>query len=268
MEAFAAVVGGVESLHVGAFDEVIREPDSFSRRIARNTQIILREECNLDHLIDPAGGSYCVETLTLELAQKAWEKFQCLQKAGGFLKAIQDGDLQKNIAAIAAERSKLLSQRRTVLVGTNQYAVAQETPQRGVSSDYEGILKTRAREIATRRGQSSHEQDLAVMKKLEELLSAGGRPSHALLELAVQAAGAGATLGELSKTLRTGVAAGAAEATIAQLSFRRLASPYEECAHAPTPIIRRFSFAPWAPPNSTRFARISSGRFSKPAASR
>lgn len=127
-EAFSGVVGGVDSMTVGAFDEIIRKPDEFSERIARNQQIILQEECNLADVIDPAGGSYYVENLTRELAAKIWEFFSKIESLGGMLEALKSGAVQDAIAATAAGRKKLYDTRRSSVVGTNNYANLSEKP--------------------------------------------------------------------------------------------------------------------------------------------
>ena len=106
VEAFAGAIGGCDSMQVGAFDEVIRPPDDFSRRIARNTQLILQKECNLTHVIDPAGGSWFVETLTSELAGRAWTLFQEVEGMGGMAAALRAEFPQKMVAGIAAGKSK------------------------------------------------------------------------------------------------------------------------------------------------------------------
>ena len=121
-EAFEGAIGGVDSMTVGAFDEIIRKPDEFSSRIARNQQIILQEECALTDVIDPAGGSYYVENLTRELAAKAWEFFVKIESEGGMLKALESGFVQDAIAKTAAAKKKLYDTRRSSVVGTNNYA--------------------------------------------------------------------------------------------------------------------------------------------------
>ncbi len=128
MEAFAAVVGGVESLSVEPFDRLFRTPEVLSQRLARNAQVILREECELDKIVDPAGGAYFIETLTTQLGEASWKLFQEGEKQGGILAQVRSGALQKEIAAAAAERAKRFGQRRDVLVGTNLYAVVDEKP--------------------------------------------------------------------------------------------------------------------------------------------
>lgn len=126
-EAFAAAVGGVDSLTTAAFDETFAAPDAFSQRIARNQQIILQEEANLTQLIDPAGGSYTVEWLTNQLAQKAWAQFQEIEAQGGMLNALQAGFPQQLVAETAVQRTQALARRKDVLVGVNMYANAEES---------------------------------------------------------------------------------------------------------------------------------------------
>ena len=132
-EAFSAVVGGADNLYVAPFDEVVRTPDDFSKRIARNTQIILAEECHFDHVVDPAGGSYYVETLTAQLANAAWAIFQQIEQAGGMVKALEAGIPQKQVKAVAAKKAEAVAQRRLSLIGTNVYANATEKPLEGIA---------------------------------------------------------------------------------------------------------------------------------------
>ncbi|HPT71595.1 MAG TPA: methylmalonyl-CoA mutase family protein [Candidatus Cloacimonadota bacterium] len=119
-EAFSAVLGGTDSLQIDPFDTVIRETDDFSKRIARNQHYILKEEAHMDALVDPAGGSWYVESLTSQLAEKAWAFFQEIEAKGGFSQA-QDM-INEKIAAIAALREKNLRTRKDVMVGTNMFA--------------------------------------------------------------------------------------------------------------------------------------------------
>ena len=134
-EAFSAVAGGVDSLYVGPFDEVVRTPDEFSKRIALNTQTILAEECHFDHVVDPSGGSYYVETLTSQLADAAWAIFQQIEKAGGMVKAIEAGIPQKQVKAVAAKKAEAVAQRRLSLIGVNVYANATEKPLEGTLAE-------------------------------------------------------------------------------------------------------------------------------------
>jgi methylmalonyl-CoA mutase len=127
-EAFAATVGGANSLHVSPFDEAIQPADEFSRRIARNTQLILLEESHLGKVIDPAGGSYYVETLTSQLAEEAWKLFQQIEAKGGIVKALEEGFVQGEVEKVAELRKKNVKMRKEKIVGTNFYANLAEPP--------------------------------------------------------------------------------------------------------------------------------------------
>jgi methylmalonyl-CoA mutase len=127
-EALSGVLGGVDSLTVGTFDECVRVPEEFSRRVARNTQVMLQEECELTAVIDPAGGSWYIEKLTDEVARATWKFFQEIEAKGGIVAALKAGLVQERITATRQGKEKLLGQRRVSLVGTNQYPNIQETP--------------------------------------------------------------------------------------------------------------------------------------------
>lgn len=121
VEAFGAVIGGVNSLHVSPFDEAIGPADEFSRRIARNTHMILEKEANLSKVADPAGGSWYIESLTYSLAEKAWELFQKIEEKGGMYKAILEGFPQEIVLKTAEERAKNIKKRKDKFIGTNIY---------------------------------------------------------------------------------------------------------------------------------------------------
>lgn len=125
---FAAVVGGADSIHTSPFDESFRVPNNLSRRVARNTQIILDAESHFRHLIDPAGGAYAIETLTHELAAKAWDLFREVESRGGMARAIAAGFPQKQVLAVQSQRALKIATRRTVIVGTSHYANINEAP--------------------------------------------------------------------------------------------------------------------------------------------
>lgn len=120
-EAMSAVLGGCDVLSVAPFDALTREPSDLSTRIARNTQLILRDEAHADQVADPTAGSYYVEALTDQLARKAWERFQSLEANGGILDALQSGRLQDEMDAVRERRQNEVNTRRRVLVGTNHY---------------------------------------------------------------------------------------------------------------------------------------------------
>ncbi len=126
-EALSAVIGGCNSLSLLSFDVVSKTPDSFSYRIARNIQHLLKGECYLDKITDPAAGSYYIEHLTDTLASEAWKLFQTIESEGGFIKSLQNGTIQTQINSVQAQRRKDLETRRTIFVGVNQYPNIAET---------------------------------------------------------------------------------------------------------------------------------------------
>lgn len=198
-EAMAAILGQVDSLHVAPFDEPLGLPDEFSRRIARNTHAILREESHLDLVADPAGGSWYVETLTHQVAEEAWKVFQAVEAAGGVVKALESGNIQGMVEATAAARRENLAHRKDVLVGTNQYPNATEKPLLGRTVDHTALYARRAEAMQSLRTGGDHAADIDVMWKLEGMLAGEG---PAVFDAIVEAAAAGATVGELSRTFR------------------------------------------------------------------
>lgn len=130
-EAFAAVLGGVDALHIAPYDAIaggLASGDGVSRRIARNVHALLAEEFGATAPADPAGGSWCIESLTDELARKAWAQFQTFEKLGGFAAALRAGEPQKLVAAAASEKAQAFGARRSGLVGTNLFPNLKETP--------------------------------------------------------------------------------------------------------------------------------------------
>jgi methylmalonyl-CoA mutase len=201
-EAFAGVIGGVDSMHVGCFDEIIQPSNPFSRRIARNQQIILSEESHLGQVIDPAGGSWYIEALTQELVKRAWETFKMLEAEGSMSELIQDGKIQGIIEEVARYRRQNLATRKDVLVGINMYANLQEPVLEDRTPDYAGLQCRRSAEIkAYRKGKIVIEPCAYSIK-------------DAWL--------AGATLGMISSQLNT-----AETLKVKALNQERLAEPFE-----------------------------------------
>lgn len=126
-EAMSAAIAGVSSIEVLPFDSAYETPTEFSERIARNVQLLLKEESHFDQVIDPAGGSYYLETLTQSIADNAWALFKELEAKGGYVEAFKAGAVQAAIAESAAKRDKNIATRRDILLGTNQYPNFQET---------------------------------------------------------------------------------------------------------------------------------------------
>lgn len=189
-EAFSAIVGGIDSLHVSAFDEPIRQADEFSRRIARNTQIILKEEAHLAKVADPAGGSWYVEWLTDAVAQKAWELFRRVEEHDGMKASLEAGIPQAEIGQTAAKKAENIALRKERIVGTNMYPNTSEAlpvANKALNGSEEHVQRLQA-------WRSRYDQaDLG--SKLAELTQSLGD----MMEKAVAAACAGATLGDLTK---------------------------------------------------------------------
>ena len=120
-EAFSAAVAGVDSMTVTPFDVAYKKPDEFSERIARNQQFLLKEESHMDKVIDPAGGSYYVETLTVSIAEQAWKLFLDVEENGSFFKQVNEGLVQKAVNASCEKRHTDVARRKEILLGTNQY---------------------------------------------------------------------------------------------------------------------------------------------------
>ncbi len=120
-EAMSAALAGVDSITVTPFDVPYKTPDAFSERIARNQQLLLKEESHLDKVVDPAGGSYYVETLTVSIAQEAWKLFLEVEDKGGFVAAVNAGDIQSAVNASSEKRHQDMARRKEILLGTNQF---------------------------------------------------------------------------------------------------------------------------------------------------
>ena len=140
-EGFSAVMAGANSITLSPFDETLGMPSDFSRRIARNVQAILKDEAHMTDTIDPAGGSYYIETLTDQFVGKIWEMFREIEKNGGMLEALKSGMVQKSIAEVVAKRNKNISTRKEVMLGTNKYPNLNEKPIDVVPDNVEEVNK-------------------------------------------------------------------------------------------------------------------------------
>jgi methylmalonyl-CoA mutase len=199
VEAFAGVLGGCDSLQVGRFDEVLRPPGEFSQRLARNQQLVLRDECHLTEVIDPAGGSWFIETLTDELARRAWALFQEVERQGGMTRALRAGFPQKEVSKVAAERLDRIAQRRDTLVGTNQYADPTETAAPEAPPDMAAFHRRRVQQVTATRTAADDGEHHVVLERLAQVV---GREKEALFAAAIEAGAAGATLGEVTRAIR------------------------------------------------------------------
>ena len=220
-EGFSGAVGGVDSMHLSPFDEPIRTPDRFSRRIARNVQVMLQEESRFTLPIDMGGGSYTIEKLTHEFAESAWRIFQDIEKNGGMAAAIVAGKPQAMAAATAAKRAKAVETRADVILGTNMYANLAEKKIEAPVIDRAALKRARADEVA----KSLHAHRLYSLgfdlTRIEEGFAA--QPGDAV-ELAIDAVANGASLGEIFEVLST---RDGDRPTAPQLKIARLAESFE-----------------------------------------
>lgn len=197
-EAFSAVVGGIDSIHTNTFDEVFGLPDQFSRRIARNVQIILDEESHLTDVIDPAGGSFFVEKLTDEIAKAAWKEFQKIDSMGGLINALHDGYVQKEIDTVWEARKKDISKRKSVIVGTNMYANIKEEIKKNNYTDHKVVQQKLSDQLQKLKAARDNEK---VKNILDELGKVNDKATTEFFNNLTKATLAGATLGEISKVI-------------------------------------------------------------------
>ena len=193
-EALAAVLGGTQSLHTNALDEAMALPTAFSSRIARNTQLILQEETGVTRVVDPLAGSYYVESLTAELAAEAWKIIEEVEAMGGMTKAVASGMPKLRIEESAARRQAMIDRGDEVIVGVNKYRLDKEDPISILDIDNVAVREAQvARLLATR----ASRDEAACEASLEELTNRAAHGGN-LLEAAVVAARARATVGEIS----------------------------------------------------------------------
>jgi methylmalonyl-CoA mutase len=200
IEAMAAVFGGTQSLHTNSFDEAIALPSDFAARIARNTQVLLQEETHITSVIDPWGGSYMMERLTQEMADRAWAILEEVEGMGGMTRAVESGWAKLRIEASAAQKQARIDAGSDVIVGVNKWKPGNEPP-----VDVREIDNTAVREAQLKRlAQVRKTRDtVAVAATLAALTEAARNGDGNLLELAVRAVRARATVGEISGALES-----------------------------------------------------------------
>ena len=196
-EAMAAVLGGTQSLHTNALDEAMALPTEFSARIARNTQLILQEETGITHVVDPLAGSYYVEALTAEIADKAWALMEEVEAMGGMTKAVAAGMPKLRIEETAARRQALIDRGDEVIVGVNKYRLDKQDPIEILDIDNVAVRAAQMARLAQVRAGRDEVACQAALAALE----AGARGNGNLLALAVDAARARATVGEISMAM-------------------------------------------------------------------
>lgn len=195
IEAMAAAFGGTQSLHTNALDEAIALPTDFSARIARNTQLILQNETGITNVVDPWGGSYYVEKLTQEIADRAWEHIQEVEKLGGMTKAIESGVPKMRIEEAAARKQARIDSGRDVIVGVNRFETEDDMDIDILEVDNTKVRNQQVERLKELREKRDQQKVDKALKELEEAAKSG---KGNLLELSVEAARHRATLGEIS----------------------------------------------------------------------
>ena len=197
IEAMAATLGGTQSLHTNALDEAIALPTDFSARIARNTQIVLAEESGITKVVDPLGGSYYVEALTAELVDQAWAMIEEVDRLGGMTKAVASGMPKQRIEQAAAAKQARIDRGEDVIVGVNKYRLAEEEQLDTLEVDNHAVRDAQIARIKAVKAARDEGKCQAALSALTEGAKDGGN----LLALAVEAARARATLGEISDAM-------------------------------------------------------------------
>jgi methylmalonyl-CoA mutase len=198
IEASAAVFGGTQSLHTNALDEAIALPTDFSARIARNTQLYLQKETNITKTVDPWAGSYYIEKLTHEIAEKAWSHIEEIEGLGGMTKAIKSGIPKLRIEEAAARKQARIDSGQDTIVGVNKYKLESDDALHILEVDNELV---RAQQLERLNHTKSQRDSEKVGDILEKLTKAAASGSENLLALAIEAARVRATLGEISDAL-------------------------------------------------------------------
>jgi len=222
-EAFAAVVAGVDSLHIGPYDEIGGQTDEFSRRIARNIHLILREECGLNHVIDPAGGSTYIEWLTDQIAAKSWGIFQGIEAQGGMLAALENGSVQQSVVAVCQAKFQNIRRRKDKIVGSNMYPDAKR-----------GKLAVPAPACKSKQAAPGGAPPAAAP------VSASANAS--MVEQAIAAANSGAT--RMALAIATGLANTEVAPSITALPARRASEEYEALRDASAAFAAQTGAAP------------------------
>ncbi len=197
LEAMSAVLGGTQSLHTNSFDEAIGLPTDFSARIARNTQIIIQEESQVCHVIDPLGGSYYIESLTNSIVEQAQKIIDEIAELGGMAKAIESGMPKMRVEESAARKQARIDQGLDVIVGVNKYKLADEK----IDFEVREVPASVRDEQIARINQIKADRDQAAVEKALADLTAAAKNGGNLLEAALPAVRARATVGEISDAM-------------------------------------------------------------------
>ena len=198
IEALAATLGGTQSLHTNSFDEAIALPTEQSARIARNTQLILQHESGITDVVDPLGGSYYIEALTKDLADKAWELINEVEELGGMTKAVEAGLPKMRIEEAAARRQARIDKGEDVIVGVNKYRLEEEEDLKTREIDNTAVRESQIESLNLIKRTRNAQNCIEALNNLEKSAMSG---IGNLLSLAIEAARHRATLGEISDTM-------------------------------------------------------------------
>ncbi len=198
IEAMASVFGGTQSLHTNALDEAIALPTEFSARVARNTQIIIQEETHICNVVDPWAGSYMMEKLTQEMADKAWSLIEEIEKMGGMTKAVESGWAKLQVESCAAEKQARIDSGKDVIVGVNKYKLAKEDQHDILEIDNTAVREAQLERLSRVRAMRDQAKVDTCLAALTQSAKTG---EGNLLGLAVDAMRARATIGEVSDAL-------------------------------------------------------------------
>ncbi|MDR0814447.1 MAG: methylmalonyl-CoA mutase [Bacteroidales bacterium] len=198
IEAMAAALGHTQSLHTNALDEAIALPTDFSARIARNTQIYIQEETNVCRSVDPWAGSYYVESLTNDLAQKAWSLIEEVEKLGGMAKAIESGIPKMRIEEAAARKQARIDSGKDTIVGVNKYRLDKQDPLETLEVDNTAVRRQQIERLTTLRANRNNAEVKTALNAITESARSG---KGNLLALSVEAAAKRASLGEISDAI-------------------------------------------------------------------
>ena len=197
-EAMSAVLGGTQSLHTNSFDEAIALPTEFSARIARNTQLILQHETGVTKVVDPLAGSYYVENLTQQLADEAWKLIEEVEALGGMTKAVEDGLPKRRIEEAATRKQAAVDKGATIIVGVNKYVLETEDEIDILEIDNTAVRKAQIERLKRVRNERDPKRYEAAIAALAEAAASG---KGNILEVAVEAARARASVGEISDAM-------------------------------------------------------------------
>jgi methylmalonyl-CoA mutase len=201
VEAMAATQGHTQSLHTNAFDEALALPSEFSARIARNTQLFLQQESGTCRVIDPWGGSYYVERLTYELARRAWTHIEEVESMGGMARAIENGLPKLRIEEAAARTQARIDSGRQPVVGVNMYRLDENENIEVLRVDNSVVRASQIEKLRRLRSERDNDACRAALEALTQGAAAASSPETNLLRLAVDAARANATVGEISDAM-------------------------------------------------------------------